>query len=177
MSGGVEVRPTEDGHHVVINGRRWRATDPGLTEEVAAVLRRELMSARRAVGVATRAADERGERAARDRVQAAKVALGERGTPWWEQDDDERQERWRPLVDELRLQDAILELVNSRDTTVCPSEVARKVGGEDWRPLMEPTRAAARKLVEAGRIEITQHGEAVDPAAVKGPVRLRRATT
>ena len=35
------------------------------------------------------------ERDARDRVQAAKVALGERGTPWWEQTDGERRERWR----------------------------------------------------------------------------------
>jgi uncharacterized protein len=114
---------TEDGHYVIIRGRRWRATDPALPEEAAAILRRELMSARRAVGVALRAADERGERAARDRVQAAKVALGERGAPWWEQADDERQERWRPLVDELMLQDTMLDLVQSRDTTVCPSEV------------------------------------------------------
>ena len=34
------------------------------------------------------------ERAARDRVHAAKVALGERGTPWWEQTPEERRERW-----------------------------------------------------------------------------------
>lgn len=31
-------------------------------------------------------------------VQAAKVALGERGTPWWEQSDDERRERWSAEV-------------------------------------------------------------------------------
>jgi hypothetical protein len=34
------------------------------------------------------------ERRARDRVQRTKVALGERGTPWWEQADDERRARW-----------------------------------------------------------------------------------
>ena len=44
---------------------------------------RELMDARRAVAAARRAADPAAERAARDRVHAAKVALGERGTPWW----------------------------------------------------------------------------------------------
>ena len=31
-------------------------------------------------------------------VQAAKVALGERGTPWWEQSDDERRARWETDV-------------------------------------------------------------------------------
>jgi len=34
------------------------------------------------------------EKAARARVHTAKVALGERGTPWWEQTADERQARW-----------------------------------------------------------------------------------
>jgi hypothetical protein len=41
------------------------------------------MAARRAVGTARRAADAAAERAARAGVQAAKVALGERGAPWW----------------------------------------------------------------------------------------------
>jgi hypothetical protein len=52
------------------------------------------MSARRAVGAALRAGDAEAEQAARSRVQTAKVALGERGTPWWEQSPDERQARW-----------------------------------------------------------------------------------
>ena len=41
--------PTEDGRYVVINGRRWRATDPSISAADAQVLRSELMSARRAV--------------------------------------------------------------------------------------------------------------------------------
>ena len=40
----------------------------------------------------TRGTDD--ESAARAGVHAAKVALGERGTPWWEQSDGERQVRW-----------------------------------------------------------------------------------
>ena len=52
------------------------------------------MRARRAVGAALRAQDPVAERAARDQVQAAKTALGERGTPWWEQTVRERQARW-----------------------------------------------------------------------------------
>ena len=85
---------TPDGHHVVIDGRTWRATDPEIPEEVGALLRRELMSARRAVGAALKAQDTAQERAARDRVQAAKTALGERGTPWWEQTLEQRRAWW-----------------------------------------------------------------------------------
>lgn len=85
---------TPDGRYVVIDGRRWRATDPDLPEDVAAQLRRQLMSARRAVGAALKAQDPVAERAARDRVQRAKTALGERGTPWWEQTAAQRRERW-----------------------------------------------------------------------------------
>jgi len=94
----VDVERTEDGRHVVIGGRRWRATDPDVPEEVAAVLRRELMSARRAVGAALRSGDAAAERAARARVHRTKTALGERGTPWWEQSPQERRDRWEAGV-------------------------------------------------------------------------------
>ncbi len=85
---------TPDGRYVVIDGRRWRAADPLLPDEVAAALRQELMAARRAVGAALRAGDEVAERAARARVHAAKTALGERGAPWWEQTPEQRRARW-----------------------------------------------------------------------------------
>ncbi|MFH9864348.1 hypothetical protein [Streptomyces sp. NPDC017202] len=85
---------TPDGHFVVIGGRKWRATDPAVPEEIAARLRRHLMSARRAVRSATTAGDAKAERAARARVNRAKVALGERGTPWWDHSEDERRRRW-----------------------------------------------------------------------------------
>ena len=90
---------TADGHHVVIDGRRWRATDPAVPEDEAARLRRWLMKARRDVGAARRAGDTDAERAARDRVHAAKTALGERGPQWWDQSDDERRARWSAGVD------------------------------------------------------------------------------
>ena len=85
---------TADGRYVVVDGRRWRATDPAVPEREAAVLRRWLMAARRDVGTATRHDDTAGVSAARARVQAAKTALGERGPAWWEQSDDERRARW-----------------------------------------------------------------------------------
>ena len=63
--------------------------------------------------------------------------------------------------------------------TICPSEAARAVAGdadEDaWRALMEPARRAARRLVAAGEVEITQGGKVVDPSTAKGPIRIRRA--
>ncbi|MFI7601983.1 hypothetical protein [Actinoplanes sp. NPDC049681] len=90
---------TEDGHFVVISGRRWRATDPAIPEDVAAALRRALMAARRDVGAALRAGQDPAP--ARARVQAAKVALGERGTPWWEQTLEQRRLRWERGLDDL----------------------------------------------------------------------------
>lgn len=75
--------PTEDGRHIVVDGRRWRATNPNLPEAERRRLVAELMSARSAVGHAKRRGDAAAERAARDRVHAAKVALGERGPKWW----------------------------------------------------------------------------------------------
>ena len=78
-----EPERTPDGRYIVVDGRRWRASDPGLPEERRQALVDELMDARRAVGAAKRDGDAAAERAARNRVHAAKVALGERGTPWW----------------------------------------------------------------------------------------------
>ena len=71
---------------------------------------------------------------------------------------------------------SILALLRSRprSATICPSEAAREVGGDDWRDLMEPARQAARRLVAAGQVEITQGGRVVDPSTAKGPIRVRR---
>ena len=90
---------TPDGRYVVIGGRRWRATDPAIPAEVQGQLRVLLMDARRAVKAALRDGDSVAETRARGRVQAVKVALGERGVPWWEQSDREREERWRAVAD------------------------------------------------------------------------------
>jgi hypothetical protein len=92
-----EPEITDDGHYVVISGRRWRATDPAIPEERRAELTRILMAWRREV---RRAKGTAGEPAARAGVHAAKVALGERGTPpWWEQTDDQRRARWQAHVE------------------------------------------------------------------------------
>jgi hypothetical protein len=90
---------TADGRWIVVDGRRWRATDPAIPEDDASRLRRWLMAARRDVGSATRAGDRDTERRARERVHAAKTALGERGPRWWEQSEDERRTRWSHGLD------------------------------------------------------------------------------
>ena len=79
----MEPDRTPDGRYVVIDGRRWRASDPALAEARRKALVRT-MSARSAVGWAKRRHDAEAEQAARDRVHAAKVALGERGPKWWD---------------------------------------------------------------------------------------------
>ena len=87
---------TDDGRYVVIDGRRWRATDPDIPADRRSELQKVLMAWRRDVK-RTRGSDE--EARSRAGVQAAKVALGERGTPWWEQSDAERRARWETDVE------------------------------------------------------------------------------
>ena len=75
----------------------------------------------------------------------------------------------------VELEQRILDLLAQRDAgkTICPSDVARAVAPDDWRPLMQPVRDAAARLVAAGRVEVTQAGEVVDVATTRGPVRIR----
>jgi hypothetical protein len=85
-----------------------------------------------------------------------------------------RRRRIRPVDRELEA--AILHLLSmrQREATICPSEAARLVGGEQWREQMEPARAAARRLVVAGDVQILQGSKVVDPSTAKGPIRIRR---
>ncbi|WP_197983493.1 DUF2256 and DUF3253 domain-containing protein [Aeromicrobium sp. CFBP 8757] len=76
---------------------------------------------------------------------------------------------------DVDLERRVLEMLASRarTSTICPSDVARAVAPDDWRPLMEPVRRAARRLVDRGEVEITQKGSVVDPSTAKGPIRIR----
>jgi hypothetical protein len=75
------------------------------------------------------------------------------------------------------LETAILSLLALRadDASICPSEAARLVGGDDWQELMEPARSAARRLQDRGEVLITQKGKPIDPSTAKGPIRIRKA--
>ena len=98
----------------------------------------------------------------------------------------------KATVPDAALEHAILTLLAERgpDKTICPSEAAKLVAANvssasgsprdqekshrrDWEALMEPARAAARRLVARGKIVTTQHNQIVDSSTAKGPIRLR----
>lgn len=74
---------TPDSRYFVVRGRLWRCSDPSLPEDVRQALVDQLMAARREVKLAKDAHDAPRLQAARKRVDAAKIALGERGPVWW----------------------------------------------------------------------------------------------
>lgn len=155
------VGSAEDERYLVVDGRRWRRSDPAIPERLRAEVVAELMRARRAVRGATGSALA----AARAAVHDAKVALGERGRPWWESGD----------VDEARCEAALRSLVRGRpEGSVCPSEVARVAAPTRWRSALPTVRAIAASAASDGDVAITQRGVAVG-ADARGPVRYRAA--
>nr|WP_241727799.1 DUF3253 domain-containing protein [Dietzia sp. DQ11-71] len=97
-------------------------------------------------------------------VQDAKVALGERGDPWWEPTREGTH---------VRLAATIRTLLRSRvKGSICPSDAARVAGGEHWRDLMPAAREVAFELREEGVIAVTQRGVRVTGREVTGPIRL-----
>lgn len=164
-----DVERTEDGRYIIVAGRRWRATDPAIPPHFRQELVAELMDARRAVKSAHD--DPEAMAAARDRVHHAKVALGERGDPWWEE----------PTVDGYadRIRSTCLALLTNRGpgSSICPSDIARTVASPDWRPVMDQVRSVADGMAADGDIIITQ-GESSIPNATgaQGPIRIRLLT-
>jgi hypothetical protein len=77
--------------------------------------------------------------------------------------------------------EAIEALLAARaaSSSICPSEVARRLRADEWRSLMPAVRRVAATMAAAGRLRITQGEAAVLPqalldGAVRGPIRLRR---
>lgn len=84
LPAGLNVYPTTpDGRYFVVKQQLWRCSNPSLSAEIRQQLVNELMAARRAV---KHAEDSEHLKIARQQVQAAKVALGERGPVWWDDD-------------------------------------------------------------------------------------------
>jgi hypothetical protein len=160
VPGSEEIERTEDGRYIVVAGRRWRATDPSIPEPLRTELVAELMAARRAVKAEGASA--------RVRVQDAKVALGERGEPWWETPSDAGRRD--------RLSATMRALLRHRkpESTICPSDAARAVGGDNWREAMDAARSVAAELHREGVVEVRQGGARVEPATAAGPIRLAR---
>ncbi|EFL90697.1 DUF3253 domain-containing protein [Ahrensia sp. R2A130] len=75
------------------------------------------------------------------------------------------------------LHQKIMQLARERGASksLCPSEVARAIGGKDekvWRQHMKPIRAQAVAMALAGEIEIRRKGKPVDPQDFKGVYRI-----
>jgi hypothetical protein len=69
-----------------------------------------------------------------------------------------------------------LDLARQRgpSSSICPSDAARAVGGDDWRELMDQARDIARTLAKDGQVVVTQGGNELDPDATwRGPIRIR----
>jgi hypothetical protein len=149
----------DDDRFLTIEGRRWRRSDPAIPETLRAELVSELMAARRAV---------RTDPGARRRVLDAKVALGERGRPWWEPLDDAALRH--------RAAATIRALLRHRaGRSICPSDAARVAGGQRWRAAMPVVRDVAAELADVGELVCTQRGEPVSLRSARGPVRLAPA--
>lgn len=96
--GGASERAyptTSDGRYFVVRGRLWRTSNPALDPMLRERLVGELMDAHRAVGAAKRTNNRVAEKAAQDAVDRTKIALGERGPVWW---DDEAPDLNRHLA-------------------------------------------------------------------------------
>ncbi|MDZ5142988.1 biopolymer transporter Tol [Microbacterium testaceum] len=94
---------TDDQRWLVVDGRRWRRTDPELPDDVTTRLRSHLGAARSAVRVAKKNGDDDAVAAARERVGAAKHGLGERGPRWWDDEVEARVSRARDALEQLDL--------------------------------------------------------------------------
>jgi hypothetical protein len=76
---------------------------------------------------------------------------------------------------------AIEALLAARAATasICPSDAARRLRTDEWRPLMAAIRRVAATLARASRLRITQGTrevapDEIDAGTVRGPIRLRR---
>ncbi|CAN5256226.1 hypothetical protein BH09PSE3_BH09PSE3_12070 [soil metagenome] len=79
----MDYPTTPDGRYFVVSGRLWPKSSPLLSEARRRELVGELMTARRAVGVAGKDGNQEAVALARKEVDRAKRALGERGPVWW----------------------------------------------------------------------------------------------
>ncbi len=78
-------------------------------------------------------------------------------------------------VTDQQVRDAVLALLAQRaqQATICPSEAARALAPQAWRPLMPQVRAVAVALATEGVVEIRAAGRTVSPQApLRGPIRL-----
>ncbi len=72
------------------------------------------------------------------------------------------------ITAEILRQTALLGAAKS----ICPTDVARALEPENWRPLLTPVRQAAAALATDGRLRILRKGKPVPPEEMRGVIRL-----
>jgi hypothetical protein len=70
---------------------------------------------------------------------------------------------------------AMLQIAAERgpEKSLCPTDVARAVSTENWRPLLGAVRKVAADLARQGKIEILRKGKPINPDDMRGVIRLR----
>lgn len=161
----TSVHPPESAF-ILVDGRRWRTSDPDIPDNFRQELVNELMAARRAVRDAK---DQLDIRQSRRRVNDAKLALGERGHAWWLPTTT--------AATKGRIEAALRALLRSRQPgrSICPSDIARIVGGARWRTLLPPVRERAVEMAGRGELEILRRGRVVTKNPTEGVLRYRLA--
>lgn len=83
-------------------------------------------------------------------------------------------------MDDAEIAAMIDALIAARapSATICPSEVARALVGDDgpWRASMPAIRQTAAAMAREGRLTVSRGGVVVDAEAGGGPIRLGRPT-
>ena len=71
--------------------------------------------------------------------------------------------------------EAMLRIAAERgpEKSLCPTDVARAVSTENWRPLLGAVRKVAADLARQGKIEILRKGKPINPDEMRGVIRLR----
>jgi hypothetical protein len=135
---------SDDERYLVINGRRWRRSNPNIPENLRQELVHELMRARRQlVAPISKAAEKR----ARAAVHDAKVALGERGHPWWIDPTEEG--------DNQRIAAALRALLRSRTNGPAYStEIAQIVRSTSPHAISEAVHRVALGMQNEGLLKI-----------------------
>ena len=78
-----------------------------------------------------------------------------------------------PSSDEIG--ETVLRLAAARGaaSSICPSEVARALRPDDWRPLMGRVRKVAVDLARQNRLQVLRKGKPAELDALRGVIRLR----
>jgi hypothetical protein len=80
------------------------------------------------------------------------------------------------MPEDARIAETLLTLAraNVDASGFCPSDAARALAPQDWRPLIPRMRQVISRLQRDGLINVTQEGLAVDALGAEGPIRLSR---